>query len=159
MTYKLHIVRLTPEQRAELDQLIRHDGASAHQQRRARILLLADARTDRPRLSDAAVAAAALVAPRTVARVRSAFATRGLDAALNRQPRTDPRPRKLAGEAEARLIALACGAPPAGHARWTVRLLSQRLVALEFVDAVSPETVRTALKKTTCVPGPSSAGA
>jgi hypothetical protein len=158
MTHKLHIVRLTPAQRAELDQLIRHDGASAHQQRRARILLLTDARTDRPRLTDAEVAAAVLVAPRTVARVRSAFATRGLDAALNRQPRTDVRPRKLAGEAEARLIALTCGDPPAGHARWTVRLLSQRLVELEIVPAVSPETVRQALKKTRCTPGRSNAG-
>jgi hypothetical protein len=159
MTYKLHIVRLTPEQRAELEQLIRQAGASAHQQRRARILLLAEARSDRPRLTDAAVAAAALVAPRTVARVRSTFATRGLDAALNRQPRTEVRLRKLEGEAEARLIALTCAAPPPGQARWTLRLLRDRLIELEIVDAVSPETVRTALKKTACGPGWSRRGA
>jgi hypothetical protein len=159
MTHKQHLVRLTPAQRAELGQLISRTGASAHTQRRARILLLADAGVDGPHHTDAEVAAAVLVAPKTVARTRSDFVTRGLDAALARRPRSDRRPRKLEGAAEARLIALTCSEPPPGQARWTLRLLSSTLVALEIVDGVSPETVRTALKKTACGPGWSSNGA
>lgn len=153
MTAKQHVVSLTPAQRAELGQLITRTGASAHQQRRARILLQTDTGPGGPRLTDVEVAAAVLCAPRTVARARHEFATGGLDRALARQPRSDRRPRKLEGEAEARLVALTCGAPPAGHARWSLRLLSATLIELAIVDQVSPETVRQTLKKTHCGPG------
>jgi transposase len=83
----------------------------------------------------------------TVARVRRRWAAHGLDEALHRRP-TGPRPRKLDGAQEAHLIAVACSAPPEGHARWTLRLLASRLVELEVVDGIAPNTVRTVLKKT-----------
>jgi transposase len=82
-----------------------------------------------------------------VARVRRRWAEGGLDDALRRRP-TGPRARKLDGAQEARLIALACSAPPAGRARWSLRLLAERLVELEVVAGIAPNTVRTVLKKT-----------
>jgi hypothetical protein len=146
-----HQVALTPAQRAALTAHIRRGSASAFVQRRARILL----QTDRhgPRLTDATVAAACAVAPRTVARVRADWARRGM-ACLERDQQHRPGPAPLLdGADEARIIAVACGAPPAGHARWTVRLLTDRVVALGIVEAISRETVRQTLKKTTSSPG------
>jgi transposase len=85
----------------------------------------------------------------TVERVRQRFVEQGLDAALNRKPRERPgREPKLDGRAEARLIAVACSAPPEGRKEWTMRLLADKLVELEVVDSISDETVRRALKKT-----------
>jgi Homeodomain-like domain len=86
---------------------------------------------------------------RRSARVRSQFIREGLTATLQRHPRFDRRPRKLDGAAGAHLAFLACSDPPPGHARWTVRLLTERLIKLEVVDHLAPETVRQALKKTT----------
>ena len=83
----------------------------------------------------------------TVARVRRRWAAGGIDDALHRRP-TGPRPRNLDGAQEARLIAVACPAPPDGRARWTLRLLAERLVELAVVDGVAPNTVRTVLNKT-----------
>jgi transposase len=88
----------------------------------------------------------------TVERVRRRWADGGLDEALRRRP-TGPRRRKLDGAQEARLIAVACAAPPAGHERWTLRLLANRLVDLGVVDGIAPNTVRATLKKTTSSPG------
>jgi transposase len=146
--YKQHYVRLTTAERTEVTALIRREGASTFGQTRARILLHADAGLAGPRLTDREIAAAVGVEPRTVARVRAQYAREGLTATLHRRPRFDRRPRKLDGAAGAHLVALACSEPPPGHARWTVRLLSSRLVELEVVDHVAPETVRKALKKT-----------
>lgn len=83
-----------------------------------------------------------------MARVRARFAAGGLAAALERKPSTRLYRRKLEGPQEARLVAIACTEPPAGQARWSLRLLSRRLVELAVVDSISPETVRAALKKT-----------
>ena len=95
-----------------------------------------------------ATAAAMEVNPATVARVRQQYVTAGLDAALHRKPPARQYHRRLDGEQEARLAALACSAPPEGHKRWTLRLLADRLVELEVVETVSYETVRQALKQT-----------
>ena len=84
----------------------------------------------------------------TVARIRQHYVTAGLDAALHRKPPAREYHRRLDGEQEARLVALACSAPPEGHRRWTLRLLADRLVELEVVETVSYETVRQALKQT-----------
>ena len=113
----------------------------------ARILLRADAGE-----TDVEIAEAVEVAEATVSRVRKRFAEGGPDplgAALDRKPQP-PRPAKrvLDGDAEARLITLACSDPPDGHGRWTMRLLADRMVQLEYVGAVSDETVRRCLKKT-----------
>ena len=104
-----------------------------------------------PAWDDARLAEAVEVSTDTVARVRQRFVEQGLEAALVRKKQQRPsRPRKLDGRAEARLIALACSQPPDGRARWTLKLLADRLVELEVFDAVSDETVRRVLKKTSC---------
>ena len=95
---------------------------------------------------------------RTVARVRKAFAEGGLDAAVHRKKPTGRRFRMLDGEQDAKLVALACSAPPEGKARWTLQLLAGRLVELRVVGAVSDETVRRTLKKMTSSRGSSSSG-
>jgi hypothetical protein len=88
-----------------------------------------------------------------VARVRQQFASDGLDAAVYRKAPEREYRRKLDGEQEARLVALACSAPPEGRKQWTLRLLAERLVELEVVEAVSYETVRQALQQTGSSPG------
>jgi transposase len=120
----------------------------ARTQTHARILLKCDAGTGGPHGSDARVAEAVEVSARTVARVRARFATQGLAAALARKRPERVYRRKLDSAQEARLVAIACTEPPAGRARWSLRLLSKRLVELEVVAGISPETVRATLKKT-----------
>jgi transposase len=116
----------------------------------ARILLKADSGPEAPAWSDEAISEALEVHATTVARVRQRFVEQGLEAALRPKPTTRQYERKLDGTAEARLIALACGPAPKGQARWTLRLLADRLIELEHVDSISYETVRRTLKKTNC---------
>jgi transposase len=148
MPRKQHVVRLTPAERAELRALVATGVIPARTQTHARILLKCDAGTAGPRWSDAQVAAAVDVSARTVARVRARFSAEGLAAALARKPPDRVYRRKLDRAQEARLVAIACTAPPPGQARWSLRLLAQRLVELEVVAGISPETVRATLKKT-----------
>ncbi len=148
MPTRQHVVRLTPAERAEVRALVAAGVAPARTQTHARILLKCDAGAAGPRWSDARIAEAVEVSSRTVARVRARCATQGLAAALARKRPERVYRRKLASAQEARLIAVACTAPPAGHARWSLRLLGHRLVELEVVDGISPETVRATLKKT-----------
>src|SRR5262249_28942490 len=123
--------------------------AAAKKLAHARILLKADAAPDGPALPDQRIAEAVEVSATTVEQVRQRFVEQGLGAALNRKQREGPaREPKLDGRGEARLIALACSAPPEGRKEWTMRLLADKLVELEVVDAISDETVRRALKKT-----------
>lgn len=142
-------VSLTAEERADLLRLTTTGRSAARTLTHARILLLADAASADGGRTDAVIGDALGVSLSTVWRVRQRCVEQGLDAALHRAPRTEQRLRKLDGTAEAHLIALACSAPPAGRARWTLRLLAERLVELTVVDAVSYETVRRTLKKTT----------
>ena len=93
-----------------------------------------------------------------VQRLRQRLVEEGLAAALVRRPSPQARPRKLDGAQEARLVTLACSAPPAGRARWTLQLLADQLVALEVVDTISDETVRRTLKNTRSSPGASASG-
>jgi hypothetical protein len=148
MPRKQHVVRLTSAERAALRALLAAGTTPARTQTHARILLKCDAGAAGPRWSDARVAEAVEVSARTVARVRERFATQGLAAALGRKPPARVYRRTLDSAQEARLVAIACTAPPAGRARWSLRLLSRRLVELEVVADISPETVRAALKKT-----------
>lgn len=157
MSRKQHRVRLAAADRTRLRQMIRQGRQSAWVLQRARILLQADASASGPGLTDAQVAAAVDVSARTVARVRAAWCARGWEALARTRRRTPPVPPKLDGAAEARLIAVACSRPPAGTARWTLRLLAKRVVELEIVEAISHETVRRTLKKTTSSPGAPSA--
>ena len=146
---KKYKVTLTSEERYQLRDLIAAGRAAASKLAHARILLKADAADGGPAWADERIADALEVSTDTVARVRQRFVEQGLEAALSRKtPARPPRVPKLDGRAEARLIALACSAPPDGRARWTLKLLADKLVELEVVDAVSDETVRRALKKT-----------
>ena len=146
---KLYVVRLQEEERAQLQARIRKGKAAAYQLTHARVLLQADQRKATKRVTDQAVAEAVDVSPVTVARIRQRFVEEGLDAALRRKPQEHPsRQRVLDGKAEATLVAVACSKPPAGRERWTLRLLADRVVELDIVDAISHETVRQTLKKT-----------
>lgn len=160
MPQKKYRVTLTAEERDQLTRLLSAGRASALVLTRARILLKADQADGGPAWEDARIAEALDVGQRTVERVRQRCVERGLDAALQRKPQDRPsRLRKLDGAAEARLIALACSAPPEGRVCWTLKLLAGRLVELEVVDAVSDETVRRVLKKTRSSRGRRSSGA
>jgi transposase len=154
---KQYHVHLTAEQRTEATTILRRGKAAALTARHARILLEADAAVRRRVRSDAQVAALCGVSPRTVARVRERFARDGFAVALQGRPHPGSAP-KLSPEQEARLIALACTAPPAGRVRWSVRLLAERAVELEAMPPVSRELVRTTLKKTASSRGASNAG-
>jgi transposase len=143
-----YVVRLTETERSELEHLIAGGTAPARKLTHARILLKADRGPAGPGWVDERIAESVEVSPATIARVRRQWVEAGVEAALNRRaPRREYR-RKLDGTHEARLIALTCGAPPAGQARWSLRLLADQLVELEVVEAVSYQTIRRVLKKT-----------
>ena len=146
---KRYRVTLTAEEREELERVLARGKADVRCLKHAQILLKADQAEGGPAWSDERIAEAFAVAPTTIERLRRRFVEEGVQAAL-RPYRTGTRiyARKLDGAQEARLIALACAAPPAGRARWTLRLLAQHMVDLAYVDTVSYETVRQTLKKT-----------
>jgi transposase len=147
---KKYVVRLTPEEQAQLLQLIRRSKAAARILLHARILLKADSGPETPAWSDEAISESLEVHATTVARVRQRFVEQGLEAALRPKPTMRQYARKLDGAAEAHLIALTCGPAAVGRAQWTLRLLADKLVELEHVGSVSHETVRQTLKKTSC---------
>jgi transposase len=146
---KKYPVVLNDTEREELKQLIAAGTAPARKLTHARILLKADQSTEGPGWVDEKVAEAVEVSQPTVARVRKQYFEEGLEAALNRRPPNREYQRKLDGEQEARLVALACSEPPQGQARWSLRLLADKLVELEIAEEVSYQTVRRVLKKTT----------
>ncbi len=141
-------ILLSDDERAALRSLVSAGIAPARTLTRARILLKADHSDAGPGWSDAAIAGALDVNPSTVLRVRRQFVEDGLTATLERKRPDRIYPRTLDGEAEARLVAMTCGTPPDGQARWSLRLLADALVRLEVVEAISHETVRQTLKKT-----------
>ena len=146
---KKYKVTLTADERNSLQALIAAGKAAAQKLIHARILLKADAAPGGPAWIDERIAEAVEVNLRTVERVRQRFVEQGLEAALVRKPQARPScERKLDGAGEARLVALACSEPPAGRCRWTLQLLADRLVELDVVEAISDETVRQVLKKT-----------
>jgi transposase len=140
------IVRLTGEQRQELEKLAATGKRSAATITRARILLKADAGADG--WPDERIAQALDTSAATVARLRKKFVRQGLEAAVQRKRPTGRQYRKLDGAQEAHLAALACSPPPDGQARWTMRLLADKLVELDVVEAIDPATVCRTLKKT-----------
>ena len=139
-------IDLTEEQRTELGQLIRSGKAPARTNTRARILLLSD-RSGGQKRTDREVAAAILCSQSTVLNVRRRFLAGGLAMALYDKGWPKPIP-KFTGEVEAHLTLLACSDPPAGAARWTLRLLADQMIELGYVDYISHVTVRELLKKT-----------
>ena len=155
---KKHHIRLNEEERGQLEGILAKGTASALRQRHARILLLADTNRIGGGCGDEVIAQAVQTGHATVERVRRICVEHGLERALMPKDPDRNYPRKLDGKAEAHLIALNCGAAPEGHARWTLRLLAERLVELEIVDEICHETVRQTLKKTNSSPGKKSNG-
>lgn len=146
---KRYRVTLTEAERRDLQAMVSKGKAAARKLVRARILLLADQADGGPAKADVEIVDALGCARGTVERLRQEFVEEGLDGILHPKPTARTYLRRLDGKAEAHLIAMACGAAPPGRARWTLRLLADRLVALGHVDSVSYETVRQTLKKTT----------
>src|SRR3954470_9413127 len=146
MPGKRYKVTLEPDERGELEKLISRGKGAARRLAHARILLHADQGEGRPGKIDAEIAEAVGVSVATIERVRQRFVEAGREAALTPRPPRRLYPRKLDGEA--RLIALACSPPPEGQARWTLRMVAERMVVLGHVETVSHETVRTTLQQT-----------
>jgi transposase len=153
MPAKRYKVTLTSEEREDLTQLVSRGKANARKITRARILLLADENQAKQAWMDARIAEALGISSRTVERIRQACVEAGIEAALNHKRPQRTRSKVLDGEAEARLVQLACSQPPDGRDRWTMQLLADKLIELEIVETVSDETVRTTLKKMNSNPG------
>jgi len=152
-----YVVRLESEEREILELLVKKGKTQAYRIKHANVLLVVDA--DGPDWSDEEAADAFGCHVNTVANVRQRFVEQGLEAALERKKQKSPsRERILDGEKEARLIALACSAPPEGRSKWTLQLLADKLVALKVVESISDQTVRRTLKKTSSSPTCASAG-
>ncbi len=143
---KLYVVRLTKQERVELQSVVKKLKGTGQKVRRSQILLKADA--DGPKWTDERIAEAFSCRTRTVERLRQRFVEQGFEEALNRVERKQPPVEKLlSGDQEARIIATRLGPPPKGYNNWTLRLLARKVVELEIVDSVSYETVRRTLKK------------
>lgn len=153
MPKKTFQVQLSLAERARLQALVSNGSATAHTHIHARILLKADEGQDGPAWTDAMISSALDVGMSTVARVRQTAVQEGLDAALQRKLPKRVYPRSLDGVGEAYLVALACSTPPEGAGRWSLRLLADQMVELDYVETISHETVRQTLKKTNSNPG------
>jgi len=144
---KRYVVRLTDQERSELQGIIKKLKGTGQKVRRAQILLKAD--TDRTNWTDERIADAFSCRTRTVEKIRQRLVERGFEDTLHGVERAQPPVEKLlTGDQEARIIATRLGPPPKGYANWTLRLLARQVVELEIVDSVSYETVRRTLKKT-----------
>ena len=146
-------VELSVEERAELEALLRKQSVGAAKQRRARILLLSDVNHPDGRRSDANIAELVNLSERQVVCIRQKFVRergeKSVVESCERKPRPPaPERRRLDGEAEARLVVLACSEPPEGFDRWTLQMLCDEMGRLKIVESVCRETVRKCLKKT-----------
>jgi hypothetical protein len=143
---KKYLVRLTESERETLKSVVRKLSGRSQKVRRASILLKADAAG--PAWTDEKIAEAFSARARTIEKIRQRFVERGFEETLNGKQRQKPPTEKLLdGQQEARVIATRLGAPPAGYANWSLRLLARKVVELGIVPAVSHETVRQTLKK------------
>lgn len=155
-----HVVRLRPEERAQLEELLKRKRVAARKRTHALVLLKVDEGEVGPGWSDARAADAFGVCVESIRHMRRRFVEEGLESALERRKQVRPsRQVILDGEKEARLVAVACQKPPDGRVRWTLRLLADKLVELNVIDSVSHETVRQTLKKTTYSRGRRNTGA
>lgn len=150
MSEKRYVVRLSFEERTQLEALVKTGKVAARRRIHAQVLLKADQGEHGPAWTDARVAEAVSIHGNTVKSIRQRCVEEGLESALNRKKQKRPsRVRKLDGKGEARLIALACGPPPEGRSAWTLRLLADKAVELEICDEpISHTTIWRTLKKT-----------
>lgn len=149
MVRKKYIVSLTAEERETLEQLTTTGNVAAYKMNHARILLKADTNQEEGGWTDEAISQALDISVATIERVRQRFVETSLDSALSRQVQQQRKPRRLDGEQEAHLVAITCSEAPEGRARWSLRLLAERMVDLKIVESISHETIRQTLKKTT----------
>ena len=149
ISVKKYVVRLSEDERNQLNEMIRKGKSSAQRLMKARILLKADVSDAGEGWSDSRIIEALETSATTVYRTRQQLVEEGFEAVLSRKQRARPSvPRIFDGEKEARLIALACSKPPKGRARWTLRLLEHQVVELNIVDRASDSTIWRVLKKT-----------
>jgi hypothetical protein len=158
MSAKKYEVALTAEERVEVAQVSRSQKHSSRERTRARILLAADSQQTDGAWSDQRICAEVGTTRPTVERVRSRFAIGGVKTALYHKAQAKRKARLVDGAGEAHLIALVCGAPPAGHKQWTLRLLADKYIEAGYIDSISHETVRQVLKKTNSSPGSKKCG-
>ena len=149
MANKKYRIRLTADEQRELKTLVSRGRTAAYKQTHARILLMSDESRRDGGMKDMDITSALGVGVSTVARVRRLCVEEGIESALERKKQLRRRQKRLDGEGEAHLIAIACGEPPDGRASWTLKLLTDRLVECEIVESISTETVRRVLKKRT----------
>ncbi len=146
--YQKYFVRLTDAERYQLKQIVSSGQAPARKIRRAQILLKSDCSEGGPDWTYFQLCEAFDVAQMTITQIRRDYVAGGIEAVLNRKSPNREYERRLDGEGEAHLIALACGEPPAGYERWSLRLLKNRFIQLGYVDTISHEPIRATLKKT-----------
>lgn len=159
MPAKLHRVKLSENERHELEAIRDRKRGKPQHIMRAVALLLADEGALGPALKDADIYQTTGMIPRNLERLRKRCCEVGPLAALERKPRETPgREIKITGEIEARITQLACSEPPAGHARWTLRLLADHLVEIEVIESISHQSVGTVLKKANLSHGDRNAG-
>lgn len=144
---KKNIVRLSSEERIELENLVSRGKVAGYKRLHAQVLLKSDISEEGSCWTDIQISEAFNITIRTIENIRQRLVQKGLDSAINRAKRSGTKSTKLDGDQEAYLVALTCGAPPAGQARWSLRLLADQMVELNFVDTISHETVRQTLKK------------
>jgi len=143
-------VRLSEEDRTTLLDLVSKGSASARSIMHANVLLAADENSPSGRKSEIEIAELFHVNKQTVHTIRKQYSEKGLDAAISRKKReTPPVEPKITGEVEAKIIALSCSTPPTGRAKWSLRLLADKAVELQYIDSVSHEAVGRLLKKRT----------
>jgi transposase len=143
---KKHRVTLSQEERKELEQLTRAGTIAVRKLKRIRILLLSDEGEFGPAKANQDIAEMVEVSPATVSRIRKRFIEEGLEQAINEKPKSGA-PRTFGGDVRAKITALACSDPPEGHARWSLRLLADKMIELEYVESISHMTIQEVLKK------------
>lgn len=143
-----YVVELTAEERSQLKKIVQADRVAAYRRRHAQMLMASDQGPEGPSMKDVDVAAAFGCTMKTAERLRRRCVEHGVDAALEHGNRGACRVKALDGEAEAHVIALACGEPPAGRNRWTLKLLADRAVALGITESCSKSSLHRTLKKT-----------
>ena len=143
-----YTIKLSEDERKNLLHRIKTGKDAAYKLSHARILLAVDDCERSDIVTDIDIADLLHVSPKTIQRIRKRCVEEGLDAAVNRKGHSRTRPRKIRGEEEAHLIAIACSTPPEGRKHWTMKLLAGKLVELEILDSVAASTVHLALKKT-----------
>jgi len=141
-------VKLKEEERKQLQAVLGKGKHTSQQYRNACILLNSDESPEGQKLSNEQIAQVLHINPKTVERIKQRFVEEGFDECMDRKPYPKKGPKKADGDFEAHLIALSCSEAPEGYARWSLRLLADKMVEMKYTDNISHETVRRVLKKT-----------